>query len=212
MYAHCGYALLWSIQPLPLLSLTTLPPTCNFQQLSIHILISSTFTSYVMQHYWFFDRIHPLYYSFLSPFLTSTSILQFLVGFNYAIACIHKMYFNHIHSLSPTPFPLPLASSTTLLLIFMYYYYYYLGLNSAYEGKLMIFVFLSWLISLNIMDLKDHAMQPKLASNLWSSCPSFPNAGITGISHQILLIFLSFWMIKQFSWPSLRDWRGNDCS
>jgi hypothetical protein len=27
MYAHCGCAFLWFIQPLPLLSLTPLPPT-----------------------------------------------------------------------------------------------------------------------------------------------------------------------------------------
>jgi hypothetical protein len=30
MYAHCGCALLWSVQPLPLLSLTSLPPTPHF--------------------------------------------------------------------------------------------------------------------------------------------------------------------------------------
>jgi hypothetical protein len=44
MYPHCGYILLWSIQPLTLLSLAPLPPTPIFQQLSIHTLISSTFT------------------------------------------------------------------------------------------------------------------------------------------------------------------------
>jgi hypothetical protein len=30
MYAHCGYTLLWSVQSLPLLSLTPLPPTLHF--------------------------------------------------------------------------------------------------------------------------------------------------------------------------------------
>jgi hypothetical protein len=30
MYAHCGYTLLWSVRPLPLLSLTPLPPTPHF--------------------------------------------------------------------------------------------------------------------------------------------------------------------------------------
>jgi hypothetical protein len=30
MYPCCGYTLLWSIQPLPLLSLTSLPPTSHF--------------------------------------------------------------------------------------------------------------------------------------------------------------------------------------
>jgi hypothetical protein len=30
MGAHCGCALLWSVQPLPLLSLTPLPPTRHF--------------------------------------------------------------------------------------------------------------------------------------------------------------------------------------
>jgi hypothetical protein len=48
--SQCGYVLLWSVQPLPLLSLPLylLPP--HFQKLSIHILIS--FTSYVLQYYW----------------------------------------------------------------------------------------------------------------------------------------------------------------
>jgi hypothetical protein len=40
----CEYTLLWSVQPLPLLSLTPLPPTPDFQQFSIYIFISSTFT------------------------------------------------------------------------------------------------------------------------------------------------------------------------
>jgi hypothetical protein len=55
MYAYCGYTLYWSIQPLPLLSFIPLPththPTI-FQQLLIHILISSTLTSYVLLYYW----------------------------------------------------------------------------------------------------------------------------------------------------------------
>jgi hypothetical protein len=46
---HCyDYTLLWSIQSLPLLSLSPLPPTPHFQQLSMHILISSTFTDAVL--------------------------------------------------------------------------------------------------------------------------------------------------------------------
>jgi hypothetical protein len=48
MYAHCGHTLLCSIQLLPLLSLTLLLLTPIFQQLPIHILLSSTFTCY----YW----------------------------------------------------------------------------------------------------------------------------------------------------------------
>jgi hypothetical protein len=45
MHPHCGYTLLWPIQPLPLLSLSLyLPPTTLFQQLSVRILISSTLT------------------------------------------------------------------------------------------------------------------------------------------------------------------------
>jgi hypothetical protein len=30
MYAHCGYTVLWSVQPLPLFSLNPLPPTSLF--------------------------------------------------------------------------------------------------------------------------------------------------------------------------------------
>jgi hypothetical protein len=53
MCAHRGCTLLWSVQPLPLLSLTPFLSTpLIFQQLSIHMLISSTFTFYVMWHYW----------------------------------------------------------------------------------------------------------------------------------------------------------------
>jgi hypothetical protein len=46
--SHYTYTFLWSAQPLPLLSLNLLPPTPTFQQLSIYILISSTFTSYAI--------------------------------------------------------------------------------------------------------------------------------------------------------------------
>jgi hypothetical protein len=52
MYDHCGCALLWSVQSLPLLSITPLPTSPIYQQLSIHIFISSTFISYVMRYYW----------------------------------------------------------------------------------------------------------------------------------------------------------------
>jgi hypothetical protein len=51
MYAHCGCALVFSpfkYSPLPLYLL----PVPVFQQLSIYILISSTFTSYGMRYYW----------------------------------------------------------------------------------------------------------------------------------------------------------------
>jgi hypothetical protein len=47
IYSHCGYSSLWFVQPLPSLSLTSLPPISIFQQLSIHMLISSMFTSMV---------------------------------------------------------------------------------------------------------------------------------------------------------------------
>jgi hypothetical protein len=49
IYPFCGYTLLWSFQPFPLLSLTFHLPTPIFQQFSIYILISSTFTCYVLQ-------------------------------------------------------------------------------------------------------------------------------------------------------------------
>jgi hypothetical protein len=42
--SHCGCALLRSLQPLLLPSLTPLPPPPIFQQLSVHIFISSIFT------------------------------------------------------------------------------------------------------------------------------------------------------------------------
>jgi hypothetical protein len=44
-------ASLWSVQSLHILSLIPLPPPLIFQQYSIHILISSTFTSYGMRYY-----------------------------------------------------------------------------------------------------------------------------------------------------------------
>jgi hypothetical protein len=50
-YAHCGCALLWSVQSLRILSLILLPSTPRFSTVSIHICITSTFTSYGMQCY-----------------------------------------------------------------------------------------------------------------------------------------------------------------
>jgi hypothetical protein len=52
MHAHCGCALLWSIQRLPLLSLTPLLPTPHFSRYFNTHPISSTCTSYVMRYYW----------------------------------------------------------------------------------------------------------------------------------------------------------------
>jgi hypothetical protein len=43
MYSSCEYTFLWFVQAFSLLSLTLLPLCPNFQQLSIHIFISSTF-------------------------------------------------------------------------------------------------------------------------------------------------------------------------
>jgi hypothetical protein len=43
-YPQCEYTLLWSFQPLPLFSLTPPLPTSIIQQLSIHIVMSSTCT------------------------------------------------------------------------------------------------------------------------------------------------------------------------
>jgi hypothetical protein len=61
MYPQCEYTLLWSTQCLLLLSLTLLPPTSHFQQLSTHILKSSTFTDVM-----FCDVVDVL--SFFFPF------------------------------------------------------------------------------------------------------------------------------------------------
>jgi hypothetical protein len=67
MYLHCGSPSLWSIESLPLLSLTALP----VQQLSAHILTSSTFTDHM-----FYNITDALSFSFLFP-LSPTSIEQF---------------------------------------------------------------------------------------------------------------------------------------
>jgi hypothetical protein len=48
MYAHCGYSLLWSVHPLPVSPFPFKLPPPIFQQLSIHVIVSSTFTSYVV--------------------------------------------------------------------------------------------------------------------------------------------------------------------
>jgi hypothetical protein len=69
MYAHCGYTLLWSAQPLPLLSLTLYLLHPSFQQLSIHIPISSTFTDAM-----FYNITDALSFSF--PFPLSLSPIE----------------------------------------------------------------------------------------------------------------------------------------
>jgi hypothetical protein len=52
MYLHCGnthtVGMEGPVQPLPLLSLTPLSASPHFQQLSVHILISYIFISYVI--------------------------------------------------------------------------------------------------------------------------------------------------------------------
>jgi hypothetical protein len=73
MYVHCGFTLHWSVQSLPLLSLTSLPSTTHFQHLSIHILIFSTFMSYVMLYYWCSII---LFYFHSSPKFQGSSLLQ----------------------------------------------------------------------------------------------------------------------------------------
>jgi hypothetical protein len=54
MYAHCGYALLWSVQPLPLHSFTPLPLPLHFSTaFSIHPYILHLHRCYVLQYYWY---------------------------------------------------------------------------------------------------------------------------------------------------------------
>jgi hypothetical protein len=68
MCAHCGCSLLWSIQPLPLLSLTPLPPTPlfnSFQYTSLYLLPS---------HLMFYDTTDVL--SFSLPSHLSLSSIQ----------------------------------------------------------------------------------------------------------------------------------------
>jgi hypothetical protein len=63
MYSSCGYTLLWSIQSLPLLSLTSLPPTQ-------HLLTAfSTYPYILCLHILCFTILLMLYHSrFLSLF------------------------------------------------------------------------------------------------------------------------------------------------
>jgi hypothetical protein len=75
MYAHCESTSLWSIQPLPSLSLTLYLPLPIIQQLSIHILVSSTFTDIM-----FYDIVDALSFSFPFP-LSLKSIVPFLYLF-----------------------------------------------------------------------------------------------------------------------------------
>jgi hypothetical protein len=69
MYPCCEYTLLWSSQPLPLLSLTLLLANPHFQQVSIHILIFSTYTDVI-----FYDIVDPLSFSF--PFLPFSGSIE----------------------------------------------------------------------------------------------------------------------------------------
>jgi hypothetical protein len=62
MYAHYGYVLLWSVQPLPILSLTPLHPTLHF---------STAFNTHPYILYlidlMFYDIIDALSFSFSFP-------------------------------------------------------------------------------------------------------------------------------------------------
>jgi hypothetical protein len=113
MYAHCGCTLFCSVQPLSLLFFTLLPPDPIFQQLLIYILISSTFTSYVLWFHWCsiilfsfpsFPEFHTVF-----PLLQTYSTSEFAV---YDHACF-------------------------------YVYAYLLDLSSIYERKDVVFVFLN---------------------------------------------------------------------
>jgi hypothetical protein len=70
MYSCYEYTLLWSVQSLQILSLIPLPPTPYFQQLSIHIVISSTSTDVI-----FHDITVALSFSF--PFSLSSNSIKF---------------------------------------------------------------------------------------------------------------------------------------
>jgi hypothetical protein len=60
MYAHCGCALLWSVQLLPLLSLNALPPAPRFSThpsiLYLHILC---YTILLMLYHFLFLSLFP---------------------------------------------------------------------------------------------------------------------------------------------------------
>jgi hypothetical protein len=89
MHPHCGFTLLWFIQPLPLLSLTFYLPLPIFQQLSTHILLSSTLTDVV-----FYNIVDDLSYSsFISfpEFYRVVSLLQIssIYEFVYEHACFY---------------------------------------------------------------------------------------------------------------------------
>jgi hypothetical protein len=90
MYAHCGCPLLWSVQPLPLLFLTPLPPTQFFN--------SFQYTSlYPLPSHMLCDITDALSFSFpfpLSEFHRVVPLLQprFTCEFVYDHACFCVCY------------------------------------------------------------------------------------------------------------------------
>jgi hypothetical protein len=97
--------LLWSIQPLSLLSLPLLYPSPMFQQLSIHILIFSTFTN--VKCYDIVDALHSL--SFPSfpkfhcavPLLQTCSTYRFVYGHVYFCVYVYvfQVYLLHLREI-----------------------------------------------------------------------------------------------------------------
>jgi hypothetical protein len=91
MYAYCGCALLWPIHPLPLLSLTPLPPTPHFSIafntylyiLYLHILCHSILLMLVILFSFFsFPEFHRVV-----PLLQTCSISEFV--YDHVCFCVH---------------------------------------------------------------------------------------------------------------------------
>jgi hypothetical protein len=90
VYPCCEYALLWAIQPLPLLSLTPHLPPLSFQQLLMYKLMSSTFTDV------FYDIVDALAFSFLfSPSPSSTE--QFHYYRHVLLTSLHMLMFVFVY-------------------------------------------------------------------------------------------------------------------
>jgi hypothetical protein len=85
MYPSCEYTVLWSVQPLPLLSLSLPAPIIN--QFSVHIVLSSTCTDAVC-----FDIVDSLSLSFPFPLLSEFHRVLPLLQ----ICFIYKWIYDHV--------------------------------------------------------------------------------------------------------------------
>jgi hypothetical protein len=91
MYPHHGYILLWSVQPLPLLSLIPLPPTPHFSTVFNTLLyILYLHRCYVLQYYWCFSISFPFPLS-----LSSIEYFHYYILFKVYILSSTLIYLFH---------------------------------------------------------------------------------------------------------------------